>query len=459
MANNTIHRRNVKNPVAQAVETINFSTVILLNTFLSQKCYNIGLMSQYSEYEEIQIPLETAISIEESWLRAIKNNENGIVIFHFAGYAYRLIKHLLNTSTARKAVLGSNYSKYAFTAESVKPMKNVDVDSFLKELLLISEVRSVPNIPTIQTTTKAIENQFSNYISVTFMLYETDNWFTDGRSDILSAISAIAEHSTKIQFLLFCETNITSPEVLPTSAHTTKCLQNLFIHPLLGDEQMSHYLKAFRKLWGIPITNDEITKIQNCVGNHTLLLKEALRIYMKRERFPGDFLHEPTMRIKLENLWQKMNFSEKNVLRAIIKGKQISNPVEINSFNFLNQIGFVDTNSDNTAKINLPILSKFISEKITTSQPKIDGRGRIMVDGLDISHHFGQKEYRFIFTLLKKRGEEISRENMGHFVFSKDDYSDWALDRLVSRIRRKLKNLDIQHKIKTVRKFGWVWET
>lgn len=66
-----------------------------------------------------------------------------------------------------------------------------------------------------------------------------------------------------------------------------------------------------------------------------------------------------------------------------------------------------------------------------------------------------EKELQIVKILFQNRGKEISREQIAKIIWKAEEYSDWALDKLISRIRKKLKDARPHSIIRTNRKNGF----
>lgn len=77
---------------------------------------------------------------------------------------------------------------------------------------------------------------------------------------------------------------------------------------------------------------------------------------------------------------------------------------------------------------------------------------------IDVSNHFNISELKTLSQLVRQKGSVQSRERLGELLWENGDFSDWVLDRILSRIRMKLRKVSISpdHLI-TVKKVGFLW--
>lgn len=107
-------------------------------------------------------------------------------------------------------------------------------------------------------------------------------------------------------------------------------------------------------------------------------------------------------------------------------------------------------------KIDLPKLKQESTYDIKLNQ------GVVYIDGIKIEAEFSEREYQLLEYMISKRGQILSREDLGEVLWkddSTDKYSDWSLDQTVSRIRKKLNDNGYKPKyIKTLRGRGFKLE-
>lgn len=108
----------------------------------------------------------------------------------------------------------------------------------------------------------------------------------------------------------------------------------------------------------------------------------------------------------------------------------------------------------------MPAIKLMIEWENKVEKVKLDN-GRIFYGGKDITEDFTREEKIFFQLLLVKRRQIVGRELLAESLWGKNwevKYSDWALDRLVYRLRQKMQALNIDPVLlKTRKKKGFVW--
>ncbi len=202
---------------------------------------------------------------------------------------------------------------------------------------------------------------------------------------------------------------------------------------------------------------EEVNKIAILCGGYFWLIKQVIRTIRDNPSLKfNDVGKSSQVQIAIEQLYNSFLESERNVLQNLIQGKRIESDIEKHSLEYLKKISLV-----NGDKITIPLLDEYIREHV----PKIDielRNDKIYMNSVNIENHFSQKEKRIFITLLRKRNNIISRDELAKAIWpinTEEFYSDWAVDRIVARLRNKVEELGFSKDvIKTYRNKGYVFE-
>lgn len=394
------------------------------------------------------------------WLDFIKRQECAIIVFPPKGDAHRRVEHLINWTTILRKYLGKDYRSHRFAVDAMYPIIDASIDAILVRLLELLEVRNNTSPLTVQTFVSQLKPILNKNTSITFFLLDTDLWFRHLNKKILITLSQIAEKEPRIQFLLFCETDITSSDVLRLNLGTTTLIQNYQIVPLYSRCTIYDLIGEFGRYWQVTIEDSIRQKILNKVGCHTWLVKEAVRLYIKEKKVRDEYVTSPTIRFRLEAIWQEFSQIEQSVFLKIAISNEHFNSNENNSLKFVKDLGFVK-NTDGKHRISVPVLEEFIKEKQLNRTMHLSGHNEVELEGENISGRFGGHEKSALICLLKNQGKLVKRGDLGRCVWGDGDeaFSDWTLDRLMSRLRKKIKQLGVDPaKLQTVKKAGWIWK-
>lgn len=168
----------------------------------------------------------------------------------------------------------------------------------------------------------------------------------------------------------------------------------------------------------------------------------GVRVKNKQDIF--DFLSkDERIILQSEELWESLNPTEQGVLFKIEKDQKIT-PEERKTASYLWDSGFViEEKSKNT--IFSPLFGNYLKQRQTTKNT---------TGSVELS-----KKEHLLFTFLKsKAGTICEREEIIQAVWPEVEefgISDWAIDRLVARLRVKLKSQNAKFEIQTVKTRGY----
>lgn len=155
-------------------------------------------------------------------------------------------------------------------------------------------------------------------------------------------------------------------------------------------------------------------------------------------------LSDERMLLQSEELWESLTQVEKEVLFKIQIGEKIGEE-EQKQAEYLWQVGIVIERSDKQEMFS-PLFSHYIETRAATSH-----------SGKDVV--FSRKEYALMSFLQSKKGEICERDEIIEAVwpeYAEFGVSDWSIDRLVARVRNKLRKQTSPFEIRTIRTRGYM---
>jgi hypothetical protein len=310
------------------------------------------------------VPDSTSENIVKEWLDIIKRQECGIISFPPRGGAYRRIEHLLGWNQLLKKYLGNSYKQYLLYDISAFDLTHISISdlagTLLEQINIKSETVNKPQDFILATMPLLKQNQ-----SLSFFIYETDDWFTNSRIDIMTFLSKICQLEPRIQFLLFCEIDIASPKIIKLNLGATTLTQNILTVPIYNHDDILYFITQLAKHWQVDISLKDAKKIIDKVGTHVWITKEAVRIYLKLGKIPNTFINFPTIQLKLETIWQQFSSPEQQILSKITSNQTLTKFDLGSSFNHLESIGIITT-KNYSYSLTLPVFFEFIKQKNLT---------------------------------------------------------------------------------------------
>ncbi len=389
------------------------------------------------------VPPATAERMLTEWLDIMRRKENGIIVFPPKGGAYRRIEHLMAWKSLREKRLGPTAPQYRLHSWSLLPFRTATSQAILESVRREADLSGKPtsHLP------------FIHY----FLLYDADRWFSDSRTDILVALSELAERDPAYRFLLFCELDVTHPAYSHLLTDKTTLGQNIRIHPLYSIEDMRYFLGDICRHWNETLDPKTIQSILDYVGPHTWLIKEAARLLLSTPTLPvQSLLSQPSMQMKVAAIWNGFSGNEQLILKHIIGNGPTQPTPQRPEHDHLYRIGILDGKPEENQHCTLPILTQYIREQMITAPAAVSGE-HIYIGSNDISAALTKSEHLILTLLIEANGSIVPREAVATAVWG-DDYTDWALDRLISRLRKKLGSLSIDPStLVTLKKRGFRW--
>lgn len=154
----------------------------------------------------------------------------------------------------------------------------------------------------------------------------------------------------------------------------------------------------------------------------------------------------------LETLWDCCSEESQKCLVDIVSGRKPEKLTE-----YLENTGIV-----NKGKIFSPLMRLWIGRIMEESIWEIVERDGVWWIGeKNIKDELTYQEYQLFDLLMKRRGVIVSRDEVAETIWgekSEEKYSDWAIDQLVSKIRRKIGDFGKQRIIRAIKGKGFVIE-
>lgn len=189
-------------------------------------------------------------------------------------------------------------------------------------------------------------------------------------------------------------------------------------------------------------------KVLAIAGGHTQYLQLTLLIIselgkkiekLSKEELLQKILADERVKLQSEELWESLTEDEKSVLLKAAAKQKIT-PEEKEKGKYLWDIGMLNAKGE----IFSPLFATFLKEQ---SQEK-EGNGV----------EFSKKEH-MLFKFLEAHVNDIcEREEIVDVVwpeYKEYGVSDWSIDRLVARVRKKLKKQKSMYEILTIRTRGY----
>ena len=223
----------------------------------------------------------------------------------------------------------------------------------------------------------------------------------------------------------------------------------------------------------VKISEAQEVIIRNLCGGHPYMIKVAVRFLARNinENFtPGQLESLLSDYYELKSvaraIFEARGDKEKKVLQLVAEGKKVSQEYDEIS-TFLRNLGLTFFDKKVTNKLFGELFTKSIvgSEEKKNDSTGTNGdlhinenTGAILVGGKTVEELFTRQEYMILSMFLQKKDKLFTRDEIGEMLWGKESYekySDWAIDQLMSKLRRKLKKIGIKSSLITIRGRGY----
>ncbi len=272
-----------------------------------------------------------------------------------------------------------------------------------------------------------------------------DRYLQTGNASIFHFLMRRQIELETVSMLLFFLMDCTHPSYRHVFDTASVWTRNVLRYPLHSSADTRTYLKHQAAMWHVKLKPETLETIaQHTAGGNFFLPKEALRYLREHPNCSHtDLFHHHEMTMRLDIMWRGLLSSEQEVMKKVLAGTQVTDPVEKHSLSFLTDTGWINTISGRNI-IAIPLLSEFISHM----QPKIriqyQKPGTILLNGVAVNAALSQSDQKLLRAFVQSDGAVLSRDAIARILSGdNDEYSDWAIDKALSRLRKSLGALNI----------------
>lgn len=271
--------------------------------------------------------------------------------------------------------------------------------------------------------------------------------------------------------------NLITPEEMG-NLYALVNFKKIYIPPL-AEQYSNNVIEEFEHLYNVTVPTKLKANFHILSGGNIWYLKTLTKIYSEigdsifLEKLDEAQLHrinhEQEMKSVNENTWNKLCEIDQNQLLQYLQTKNAEN---LNDF--LLNTGVLRKEGNKLVffsplfQLYLESLSINLSEN-TLREPQSkqtyvnkDTR-EVYISGKQINSEFTRAEFSVISLLIEKQNKVISRDDVAKAMWGEDfydSYSDYAIDRNISRIRKKLQdNASAPRYLHTIKGIGFKFST
>jgi DNA-binding winged helix-turn-helix (wHTH) protein len=385
------------------------------------------------------VPVTTDLYLNEreKWLQEIRRGENVSVIFFPKTDRFRRLHQLLEDKDFLRKFFGPK-GKYLFqlTDFNISLVEDqFDIQEHIARQLNESSLTNVPH-----TFTQWMSYFLKENIHVVLILADAEKYLTVENKHIPPLLFRLSiDFAPTLTLMNFLETDITHPSYTSMLTLSKELYENLFWYPLYSEPDVRGFVQYLRTKWNMTLPKKQEDKIVELCGGHFWLVKEAAREFLNNGKFSID---NEALFFRTEALYQALQQSEQRVVEKIMTNKKQFTDEERHSHAYFKKMNFLSKNNG----VNIGLISQYVSTRPHIDQHVEVNDGRVFINNVTVDSLFTKKERRVFKALVEHKGEIVSRDTIAQSMWqSRTDqqYSDWAIDQIITRLRKKLIELSL----------------
>ena len=301
------------------------------------------------------------------------------------------------------------------------------------ENLFLDGIQSKNTFILIENIKKALNKIISEGIYPTIFFLRFDRISESASADFFANLEGIKDathHKLSFVFTTSRGLNAVSPKVF---SHTSLSLaqSQIFLKPA-NETDSKIVCDAYLNRYNLQIPISMESELLKLAGGYIQYLQLALislnepETDIRKISNLAEYLNsDERIKLQSEELWEGLTSNEQQALLKVLNGQKL-NDKDIKDGKYLVDSGFLTS--------NLKIFSLLFADFLRSKNQKGEGsNGKIELS----------KKEHLLFSYLKQNlGEICEREAIIEAVWPEEEalgVSDWAIDRLVARLRKKIK--------------------
>ena len=338
----------------------------------------------------------------------------------------KILKDLLSNKKILKSYLEKLYGRVKFIEYSGIETENSSHQEILNSILSSLSNSKLDNSDQLNQIISNCQQLIDQGYEVVLVGNELEILSEKEYEKTLTSIARIVlANKTRIHSILNIKNKNMFNKALERYSFLLSIANKIETVPVLSEQLLSKYIKEKATYFEKKMSPSEAKRIENYTGGILLLTKELIRNYPEEGeldlKLVGCCKHLSKKALELltgqiKTFGQEVERTEAELKRMRIWGLGI----------FTDKINLLESNPRKTLK-------------------------RILTD----------KENTVITHLSRNKGRLLTKENVALKIWGKKDnidYSDWAVDQFISRLRKKLAKAGIDPEVlKTVKGRGYKW--
>ncbi len=342
------------------------------------------------------------------------------------------------------------------------------------EQLFDSQSASYPKL--LETLKSCLKKATNAKLEIVFFLGEFDELDKFANKIFYNNLKSLWDFlKPNLHYIFLVVEDLSTPELTDRFGELNAAtLENVIYVPIDNGPDRDYLIDRFSSKYNRQISPAEKDLIKDLCGGHAYLIKAATRIIASVD---GKNIPINQLEKTLSNHYELLSVAqriynlrtpeEREVIRRVVHKLPISNlphsqrlvnlglliPDGQNYKPFGSLLTTVVLKSEEQTQQKTPVV-----ENIAGSLHLSDAGEILGPNGLPIEEKFTRQEYELVRFFLKQPGKLQSRDSISEVLWGSDSYekySDWAIDQIMSKVRKKLKDLGLQTNLVTIRGRGY----
>jgi len=403
---------------------------------------------------------------------------DSVTCFFIAGGGKKtLMKFFLSNQAAIKKIMKNVYKKCLFVYINTDDISEISVTAYLdlmreklasiikrKRILLPMSLGHQP-LEDLKVNLKLLTD---NGYYIIFILNDFEFTLQLSLSIYLNLESIMSINKSQITYLFLSAKNLLDSEILNKLSNLKYAVtQHINYYPLLNYENSKYIIQQTAMQLGVKLADKYTKLLYKICGGHPQLLKYATYIihdnidrYRNSEEKLKDLLiFHGQLQIICDDIWNNLLAKEQKILFNVVKTGYMLDSKSENS-KYLKELGIVEHETNKKHRVFSDIFHQYVKTKIPLEKLVYDTSTDQIYYGLNpCSKEFTLQEYRLLIHFIKHEGSVVSRDDLAKILWGEDSYdkySNYAIDKNLSIIRKKLNQIGYPSgNLKTLKKRGY----
>lgn len=296
----------------------------------------------------------------------------------------------------------------------------------------------------VENLRKAISLLISSGVLPTIFFLRFDRLKNEMSGELFANLQSLIEASgQKLAFVFTASRSLDqiSPQVFPRKS-LLAFSQVLYIKPAKKPD-IQIIFETFEKKYEIKVDRKILDRLIELSGGHVQYLQLGLIILNEQEKKDlEEIFQDERIVLQSEEIWDSLTKSEQDILKKVINSQKLSED-ERSQAKYLWDSGIVIEKNAMTC-IFSPLFDYYLRNNLK--------------EDINNSVEMTKKESKLFNYLQDNLNQVCEREKIIAHIWPEEEelgVSDWTIDRLVSRLRNKLKLQQSQYSVITIKTRGY----